>query len=93
MHMALYNFYTIVNFSGKNLQTIIDNKVTPAIKNGEQSTGHLFDTGEDINVTINGHNINLFLPDGSNSWSTIVFSDNGSIHIFPSSPKQLSLSY
>lgn len=91
--MAINNFYTIVNISGDILQTTIDNQKTLVIKNGEHSTGHLFESGEEITTNIGGHTISLFLPKGENSWSTIVYSKNGLIKIFPSATQQHKLSY
>jgi len=90
--MALNNFYTIVNNSGITLKTIIDGKPFSIIDK-QQVTENLFKSGENINVLINGRSINLFLPQGKNSWSTIVYNKEGVIQIFPSSPCQQKLSY
>lgn len=90
--MALNNFYTVVNNSGNLLKTTIDGK-TIIINKDTHSTGNLFETGENINIKVGGHSIHLFLPEGKNSWSTIIYNENGVISIFPSSPCQQKLSY
>lgn len=91
--MALNNYYTIVNISGNALQTTINGKNIYIPKDKEHATGHTFEPGENISATISGHTISLFLPKGKNSWSTIVYTKQGIIQIFPSSPNQLQLSY
>lgn len=85
--MAANNFFNVVNISGGSLTTTIDGETINVPTNGAQSPAHKFPTGEKISVTINSEKVDLNLPQGVNSWSTLVYTTQG-INVFPSSPCQ-----
>ena len=93
--MASNNFFNVVNASGGALSTTIDGKSISIPTDGAQSTGHTFPSGDgDIQVVISGNNVTLKnIPGGVNSWSTLVYTTNGQINVFPSAPNQGTLSY
>lgn len=91
--MAANNFFNAVNASGAALSVNVDGKTIKIDNDGEQSTGHTFQSGEDITITIAGTPVKLNLPGGTNSWSTLVFTNQGLVNIFPSASNQGSIGY
>lgn len=91
--MAQNNFFNVVNASGGALTATIDGKVISVPTDGAQSTGHTFSSGESITAEISGNSVELNLPGGVNSWSTLVYTTQGLINVFPSAPNQGAINY
>ncbi|MDY8137690.1 hypothetical protein [Aquimarina sp. 2201CG5-10] len=91
--MAANNFFNVVNASGGALNVTIDGKSISIPQDGAQSTGHTFKTGEKITAEISGNSVNLDLPGGVNSWSTLVYTSQDLINVFPSAPNQGTIGY
>ncbi len=91
--MAANNFFNVVNASGGALSTTVNGKSINLPNDGEQSPGHTFPAGESISVNISGTEVKLSLPGGVNSWSTLVYTTQGLINVFPSAPNQGAISY
>ncbi len=91
--MASNNFFNVVNASGGALSQTIAGTVVNIPTDGAQSTGHTFPSGENITVDISGNQVSLNLPGGVNSWSTLVYTTQGLVNVFPSAPNQGSVSY
>jgi hypothetical protein len=90
--MALNNFFNVVNISGGALETTVNGKTIKVPTEGDQSTGHTFEAGDKVPVTINGNPLTLNLPGVGNSWSTLVYTPHG-ITVFPSAANQATLEY
>lgn len=91
--MAANNFFNLVNASGGALSATVNGQSIKVANDGEQSTGHTFQAGEKITVTIEGQDVALDLPAGTNSWSTLVYTNLGVVNVFPSSSNQETVSY
>ncbi|EDP95182.1 hypothetical protein U8527_13270 [Kordia algicida OT-1] len=90
--MAANNFFNVVNISGGALNAKINGNTISVPTEGAQSPGHTFQAGEKITVTVEGQSVDLNLPGGVNSWSTIVYTTQG-INVFPSAPNSGIVQY
>jgi hypothetical protein len=89
--MATNNFYNVVNATGAALTAEIDGTtVNVPVNESTMSGKHAFAAGDgDIPATIGTQSVTIKnLPGGVNSWSTLVFTSNGYVNIFPSRSNQ-----
>ncbi|MFA9392791.1 MAG: hypothetical protein ACERKD_23485 [Prolixibacteraceae bacterium] len=91
--MASNNYFNVVNASGGPLSVVVDGNTISVPNDGAQSTGHKFQSGETITAMISGNSVHLNLPSGVNSWSTLVYTTQRLINVFPSAPNQGAIPY
>ncbi|NQZ57925.1 MAG: hypothetical protein HRT88_10740 [Lentisphaeraceae bacterium] len=88
--MALRNFLFVVNATTSNQEVTIGDAPSFTVEPSTTYTKSGIPTGDgDITTSIQGKPV-IFknIPGGTNSWSTIVFTENGYINIFPSAANQ-----
>lgn len=89
--MAINNFLNVVNASGGPLQTTVNGNPINIQQDTAQSTG--LPTGEKVTVEISGTSVKMVLPDGMNSWSTLVYTSEGVANVFSSAAASAYVNY
>ncbi len=92
--MAANNYVNIVNHSGGSLKVIVNAEGISIPQDGGESPGHRLPSGDGpVTFDVDGHKVTFEMTPGTNSWSTIVFTNLGVANLYPPHANQGTVPY